>query len=103
MVANVYLNEFDQEMMKRGHRIVRYANDILIFTRSKSAAENALCQARVILEDDLKLTVNQEKTHLTHSSSETKFLGVIIFSSYTKVQPKKINGFKEKVKNRKYL
>ena len=58
LIANIYLNEFDQKMMKRGHRIVRYAEDILIFTCSKSAAENALCQARAILEDDLKLIMN---------------------------------------------
>lgn len=99
LIANVYLNEFDQEMMKRGHRIVRYADDILIFTHSVSAAENALCQARAILEDDLKLTVNKEKTHLAHSSSGIKFLGVVIFSSYTQIQQKKIDNFKEKVKH----
>ena len=29
LLANIYLDEFDQEMMKRAHRIVRYADDIL--------------------------------------------------------------------------
>lgn len=98
LIANVYLNEFDQEMMKRGHRIVRYADDILIFTRSKSAAGNALSKAKVILEDKLKLTVNKEKTHLAHSSSGIKFLGVMIFCNSTRIQQKKIDSFKEKVK-----
>jgi hypothetical protein len=28
--ANVYLDAFDQHMKARGHRIVRYADDILI-------------------------------------------------------------------------
>jgi retron-type reverse transcriptase len=46
LLANIYLDAFDQEMKKRGYRIVRYADDILILSRSKSAAENALKQAR---------------------------------------------------------
>ncbi|EDM28975.1 probable reverse transcriptase/maturase family protein [Lentisphaera araneosa HTCC2155] len=98
LIANVYLNEFDQEMMRRGHRIVRYADDILIFTRSQSAAENALAQASKILEEDLKLTVNKEKTHLAHSSTGIKFLGVKIFGWCTQIQQKKIKAFKGKVK-----
>ena len=98
LIANVYLNEFDQEMMRRGHRIVRYADDILIFCNSRSAAENALVKAREILEVDLKLSVNKEKTHLAHAKTGIKFLGVEIFSSYTKIQDKKIKAFKEKVK-----
>ena len=99
LIANVYLNEFDQEMRRRGHRIVRYADDILIFCHSRSAAENALIKATEILEVDLKLTVNKEKTHLAHSSSGIKFLGVKIFGWCTQIQPKKIKAFKEKVKS----
>ncbi len=30
LIANIYLDAFDQEMKRRGHRIVRYADDILI-------------------------------------------------------------------------
>ena len=41
LIANIYLDAFDQEMRKRGHRIVRYADDILIFCRSRKGAENA--------------------------------------------------------------
>ncbi len=67
LISNVYLDAFDQEMKRRGHRIVRYADDILILCRSRSAAERAREVATVILEDDLRLTVNKEKTHLVHA------------------------------------
>jgi RNA-directed DNA polymerase len=50
LLSNIYLDEFDQEMMKRQHRIVRYADDILIFCTSTSGAENALTVASHILE-----------------------------------------------------
>ncbi|HIF9507468.1 TPA: group II intron maturase-specific domain-containing protein, partial [Photobacterium damselae] len=97
-IANIYLDAFDQEMRKRNHRIVRYADDILIFCRSRRGAENALKQARKILEHDLKLKVNQEKSHIAHSAEGVKFLGVEIGSNYTRIQPKKIKGFKRKLK-----
>ena len=98
LISNVYLNEFDQEMKRRGHRIVRYADDILIFCYSQSGAENALVKATQILEGSLMLTVNKSKTHIAHASSGVKFLGVNIFSNYTQIQEKKIKGFKEKLK-----
>jgi group II intron reverse transcriptase/maturase len=97
-LANVYLDAFDQEMKKRGHRIVRYADDILILTRSKSAAENVLKQASRFLEEELKLTVNQQKTEVVHSSDGVKFLGVEIGATYTRIRDKKVCGFKDKVR-----
>jgi len=98
LVANVYLDDFDQEMMQRGHRIIRYADDILILCQSKKSAVNALHQATKYLEEDLHLTVNQTKTHICHSFKGVNFLGVSIHSSFTKIQKAKIKSFKAKVK-----
>ena len=98
LIANIYLDTFDQEMRKRGHRIVRYADDILIFCRSRAGAENALEQATKILEKELKLTVNQTKSHIAHSDEGVKFLGVEIGSRYTRIQSKKLSGLKKKLK-----
>ena len=98
LLSNIYLDEFDQEMMRRKHRIVRYADDILIFCTSTSGAENALTVASHILEVTLKLKVNERKTHIAHSDTGIKFLGVIIGSNYTRMQEKKLNNFKVKVK-----
>lgn len=98
LIANIYLDAFDQEMKRRGHRIVRYADDILILCRSESAARQAQAVATEILEGDLRLTVNKDKTHLVHASQGVKFLGVEIGLKWTCIQDKKITGFKEKVK-----
>lgn len=98
LIANIYLDAFDQEMKKRGHRIVRYADDILILCRSRAGAENALKQAKKILEVELKLEVNSRKTHIADSNEGVKFLGVEIGSRYTGIQPKKLAGFKSKLK-----
>jgi RNA-directed DNA polymerase len=98
LISNVYLDAFDQEMKRRGHRIVRYADDIVILKRTKSAAENALKQATNILENDLLLTVNREKTHLKHAREGIPYLGVIIRRTSTSIQQKRLLRFKEKVK-----
>jgi group II intron reverse transcriptase/maturase len=98
LLANIYLDAFDQHMKARGHRIVRYADDILILTRSKSAAENALNQASQYLEGELKLTVNHQKTEIVHSGEGVKFLGVVIHTTYTRIRVEKIRKLKDAVK-----
>ena len=98
LIANIYLDAFDQQMRERGHRIVRYADDILIFCRSRAGAENALEQATTLLEKGLKLKVNPHKSHIAHSDEGVKFLGVEIGSRYTRVQAEKLAGFKRKLK-----
>lgn len=42
LLANIYLNEFDQEYTRRGVRFVRYADDIVLFAKSRRAAQR-LC------------------------------------------------------------
>lgn len=98
LLANIYLDAFDQEMKRRGHRIVRYADDILILCRSEVGARNAMSVASTILEGDLKLTVNRDKTHLTHAFRGVKFLGVIIGSVHTRIAPAKVAAFKQAIK-----
>ncbi|MDU2829591.1 MAG: reverse transcriptase domain-containing protein [Anaerococcus sp.] len=39
LLANIYLNEADQELEKWGYKFVRYADDMLIFARNRKAAE----------------------------------------------------------------
>ena len=99
LIANVYLDAFDQQMKNRGHRIVRYADDILILSSSKRAAENALKVARTYLEGDLQLTVNERKTRIVHSREGVYYLGVIIGGRYPRIQPDKIVQFKQKVRS----
>lgn len=98
LLMNIYLDEFDQEMMKRGIRIVRYADDILIFARTKSQAGRYRYIAEKILEDKLKLTVNKKKTHLTNVDKGVPFLGFIIHRKYVAIHPKRIKRFKDKIR-----
>ncbi|MBE9581761.1 MAG: group II intron reverse transcriptase/maturase [Proteobacteria bacterium] len=98
LLANIYLDNFDQFMKSRGHRIVRYADDIVIFKASKSGADNALKTASDHLEKQLKLTVNQKKTHITSLSRGVSYLGVVIGPQCIRIQSKRLRTFKKKVK-----
>lgn len=64
LLSNIMLDDFDQEMWSRGHRFVRYADDIRVFVRSKRAAERVLDQCIKSLEQGLKLKVNREKSRI---------------------------------------
>ena len=77
LLANIYLNEFDQEMERRGVKLVRYADDIVLFARSKRAAERLLESGRRYLEGKLKLKMNREKSRVTSvfAWKKFKFLG----------------------------
>ncbi|MGN7454834.1 group II intron reverse transcriptase/maturase [Paenibacillus pasadenensis] len=42
ILSNIMLNELDKELESRGHRFVRYADDLLIFCKSRKSAERTL-------------------------------------------------------------
>ena len=42
ILSNIMLNELDKELERRGHKFVRYADDIMIFCKSKRSAKRAL-------------------------------------------------------------
>lgn len=86
LLANIYLNEFDQEMSRRGVNIVRYADDIIVEAKSKRAAERLLESSRKYLEDKLKLKLNMEKSRVVSIYSQKfKFLGFTLGKNKTGV------------------
>lgn len=74
LLSNIYLNEFDKEMEKRGNRLVRYADDcVLLFKIERSALRVKETVTRY-LEEKLFVKVNQEKTSVAYIT-KIKFLG----------------------------
>jgi RNA-directed DNA polymerase len=71
LLSNIVLDDFDQEFWGRGHRFVRYADDIRVFVKSKRAAERVLEQGTKVLERDLKLRVNRQKSTINPASVAT--------------------------------
>ena len=74
LLANILLNELDKELERRGHPFVRYADDGLIFCKSRRAAERVMESITKFIESTLKLRVNREKTESAYVG-KLKFLG----------------------------
>lgn len=102
LLANIYLNEFDQEWKRRGMKHIRYADDIL--TKSKRAAEHQLESSRKYLEGKLKLTMNTEKSKVVSvfAIKRFKFLGFCIGKNgngiYIRAHKKSLNKAKQKLR-----
>ncbi len=62
LLCDIYLHELDKELEKRGHRFVRYADDFVIFVRTKRAGERVMMSVTKFIEKQLKFVVNEEKS-----------------------------------------
>jgi RNA-directed DNA polymerase len=98
LLSNIYLDAFDQRMKAQGIRIVRYADDILIFAYSARQAERCQQIAVQVLEEDLKLVVNRDKTHRTSVRSGVAFLGFVIYRKHVAIHPKRLERFKNRIR-----
>lgn len=74
LLSNIMLNELDQELERRGHRYVRYADDCMIMCRSQKSAERTKKSISSYIETKLYLKVNREKT-TTAECTQVKYLG----------------------------
>ena len=101
LLGNIMLNECDKELERRGHRFVRYADDMMIFCKSKKAAKRVIKSISKFIEGKLFLKVNREKTQVAYIGN-VKFLGYgfYIFKGMgrLRIHPKSINKFKEKIR-----
>lgn len=101
LLSNVMLNELDKELERRGHRFVRYADDCMIFCKSKKSAERTLENILPFIEGKLFLKVNRRKTKVAHIS-KVKYLGYSFYRYKGKcrfrVHPKSVTKMKDKIR-----
>ena len=101
LCGNVLLNELDKELENRGHRFVRYADNALIFCKSRKSAERTLEKIIPYIEGKLFLRVNRAKTTVTHVS-KIKYLGYAFYRNRgecrLRVHPKAVRKMKERLR-----
>lgn len=101
LLSNIMLNELDKELQRRGHKFVRYADDMVILCRSKRSAERVMGSIVRFIEDKLLLKVNMEKSQ-TAPISKVKFLGYSFYKmkgeGRLRVHPKSVSKMKAKLK-----
>jgi RNA-directed DNA polymerase len=74
LLSNIVLDELDQELSRRGHRFVRYADDCNIYVRSERAGQRVMASVVSFIERRLRLKVNAAKSAVA-LPKERHFLG----------------------------
>lgn len=74
VLSNIYLDKLDKELEQRGLRFVRYADDVLIFTKSEMAANRVMKSISGWIERKLFLNVNATKSKVVRPT-RSKYLG----------------------------
>jgi RNA-directed DNA polymerase len=101
LLSNIMLNELDHELENRGHRFVRYADDMVIFCKSRKSANRTLENILPYIEGKLFLRVNRTKTVIDYVG-KVKFLGFTFYKvkgvTRIRIHPKSIAKMKAKVK-----
>ena len=101
LLSNIMLNELDKELTSRGHRFVRYADDCMIFCKSRKSAERTLNNIVQYIEGKLFLKVNRTKTSVAHIS-RVKYLGYSFYRYKGKcrfrVHPKSVTKMKNRIR-----
>jgi group II intron reverse transcriptase/maturase len=78
LLANILLDELDREVARRGHRFVRYADDVNIYVATPRAGERVRLSITRFLERRLKLRVNTEKSAVDRATRRA-LLGFAFF------------------------
>ena len=80
LLSNVMLNELDKELVNRGLRYVRYADDCVIAVGSSASANRVMHTITKWIEHKLGLKVNATKTHVCRPN-RLKYLGFGFYKS----------------------
>ena len=101
LLSNIMLNELDKELTHRGHRFDRYADDCMIFCKSRKSAERTLKNIIPFIEGKLFLKVNRDKTCVSHIS-KVRYLGYSFYRYREKcrlrIHPKSIAKMKDRIR-----
>nr|MBD3623478.1 group II intron reverse transcriptase/maturase [Sunxiuqinia sp.] len=101
LLSNIMLTELDRELEDRGHKFVRYADDMVILCKSIRSARRILESITRFIECKLFLRVNREKSKVCHIR-EVKFLGYSFYKTKgegrLRIHPKSVQKMKAKIK-----
>lgn len=101
ILSNIMLDDLDRELWERGHRFVRYADDLRVFVRSERAAQRVFENVCGVIERRLKLKVNREKSSIRHAAEATLLgFGFLLTGSQVTIQvaPKAIRRLKDQLR-----
>lgn len=99
LLSNIYLDVLDKHFENLGYSFVRYADDIIIQTKTKQEAEKALYILENFLMEPLHLEVKPSKTNIASIEEGIEFLGFRINGNGICIRDKKIKLVSETLEN----
>lgn len=97
LLANILLDDLDKELERRGHRFVRYADDLLILVRSERAGLRVKNGITRFLTGRLKLSVNESKSRVCRTN-ECVFLGFTFRGAKLRWSEEAFADFKHRIR-----
>ncbi len=97
LLANILLDDLDQELERRGHCFSRYADDLIILVRSQRAGNRVMSSIRRFLENKLKLAINEKKSKVA-PVEKCSFLGFVFVRGKVRWSEKSFREFKRRVR-----
>jgi RNA-directed DNA polymerase len=91
------LDDLDRELESRGHRFVRYADDVMILVKSQRAGERVMASVSRYLTRKLKLKVNEQKSRII-PIEQTPDLGYTFRGTKLRWSEESFADFKHRVK-----
>jgi RNA-directed DNA polymerase len=99
LLANVYLNSFDHFMAKKGYKLIRYADDLVVLCGTREEAEGAMQEVVRYLEDELRLNINKGKSRVVDFDRESfEFLGYVFYGRFLRPKDRKIAELKDEIR-----
>jgi len=98
LLANIVLDVLDQELTKHGYVFVRYADDFLVLTRSNPDMEKAQAIVQNVIEKELKLTLEPDKTKITSFREGFDFLGFSFSLNSVTMRAKSVEKLKDNIR-----
>jgi hypothetical protein len=100
-LSNIVLDELDKELEKRGLCFVRYADDCVVFVKSKRAGDRVMNSLGRFIGKKLRLKVNREKSAVGRPWAR-KYLGFCMMNTRKipkiRIHWKTIKRFRERVR-----
>lgn len=100
LLSNVLLDDLDRELGQRGHRFVRYADDVTVYVRSHKAGVRVLASLERFLWRRLRLVVNRAKSAVDRPWRRT-LLGYTMTAHRQprlRVAPSSVQRFKARIR-----
>jgi CRISPR-associated protein Cas1 len=90
VLANLYLDRFDEALQQKGMKLVRFADDFLILCKERPKAEAALRLTDTLLKE-LGLSLDLDKTRITHFDQGFRYLGHLFTRSLVLPSPNRLH------------